>query len=102
MSIGDRELIARASRGDVEAFSKLVLAHTALVRGVTLRLLGSQEAQDASQEVWVKVWANIKTFRGERLQHLAVHNHGKHLPLRPAQGVAPKGARGRRGDVVSL
>ena len=65
MSIGDRELVARASRGDVEAFSKLVLAHTALVRGVTLRLLGRQEAQDASQEVWVKVWANIKTFRGE-------------------------------------
>ncbi|HET7271754.1 MAG TPA: RNA polymerase sigma factor [Rubrobacter sp.] len=65
MSIGDRELVARASRGDVEAFSKLVLAHSALVRGVTLRMLGSQDAQDASQEVWVRVWANMKSFRGE-------------------------------------
>jgi RNA polymerase sigma-70 factor, ECF subfamily len=61
----DRILITRASRGDVEAFSKLVRVHSALVRGVALRMLGSQEAQDASQEVWVRVWANIKGFRGE-------------------------------------
>ena len=35
------------------------------MRGVTLRMLGGQEAQDASQEVWVRVWANMKSFRGE-------------------------------------
>ena len=61
----DGALIARASRGDVEAFSKLVSAHSAIVRGIALRMLGSQEAQDASQEVWVRVWANIKSFRGD-------------------------------------
>ena len=58
-------LIARASRGDVEAFSKLVRAHSTLVRGVALRMLGVDDAQDASQEVWARVWANIKSFRGE-------------------------------------
>src|ERR687889_782527 len=58
-------LISRASRGDVDAFSKLVSAHSALVRGVTLRMLGGQEAQDASQEVWVRVWANMKSFRAD-------------------------------------
>jgi RNA polymerase sigma-70 factor, ECF subfamily len=65
MSAEERALISRASRGDVEAFSKLVGTHSALVRGVTLRMLGVQEAQDASQEVWVRVWANMKSFRGE-------------------------------------
>jgi RNA polymerase sigma-70 factor, ECF subfamily len=65
MSTEDQALVGRASRGDVEAFSKLVRAHSALVRGLTLRMLGGQEAQDASQEVWVRVWANIKSFRGE-------------------------------------
>jgi RNA polymerase sigma-70 factor, ECF subfamily len=65
MSTEERALIARASRGDVEAFSKLVSVHSALVRGVTLRMLGGQEAQDASQEVWVRVWANMKGFRGD-------------------------------------
>src|ERR671910_3008352 len=65
MSAEERTLISRASRGDVDAFSKLVSAHSPLVRGVTLRILGGQEAQDASQEVWVRVWANMKSFRGE-------------------------------------
>jgi RNA polymerase sigma-70 factor, ECF subfamily len=65
MSAEERALICRASRGDVVAFSKLVGTHSALVRGVTLRMLGGQEAQDASQEVWVRVWANMKSFRGD-------------------------------------
>jgi RNA polymerase sigma-70 factor, ECF subfamily len=65
LSAEERALISRASRGDVDAFSRLVSAHSALVRGVTLRMLGVQEAQDASQEVWVRVWANLKSFRGE-------------------------------------
>jgi RNA polymerase sigma-70 factor, ECF subfamily len=65
MSAEERALISRASRGDVDAFSNLVGTHSALVRGVTLRMLGGQEAQDASQEVWVRVWANMKSFREE-------------------------------------
>ena len=28
-------------------------------------MLGADDAQDASQEVWARVWANIKGFRGE-------------------------------------
>lgn len=28
-------------------------------------MLGNDDAQDASQEVWVRVWRNIRGFRGE-------------------------------------
>jgi len=28
-------------------------------------MLGGQEGEDASQEVWVRVWANMKSFRGD-------------------------------------
>jgi RNA polymerase sigma-70 factor (ECF subfamily) len=65
VSIGNRGLVARASRGDVDAFSKLVQEHSGLVHRVALRVLGAEDAQDASQEVWIRVWANIKNFRGE-------------------------------------
>jgi RNA polymerase sigma-70 factor (ECF subfamily) len=63
VSIGDRGLVARASRGDVEAFRQLVLEHSVLVYRVAQRMLGREDAQDASQEVWVRVWRYIGTFR---------------------------------------
>ena len=65
MNVEDRGLATRASQGDVEAFTKLVRAHSSLVYRVALRVLGTEDAQDASQEVWIRVWRNIKGFRGE-------------------------------------
>ena len=65
MNVEDRALVARACQGDVEAFTKLVRAHSSLVYRVALRMLGDEDAQDASQEVWIRVWKNIKGFRGE-------------------------------------
>ena len=65
MNVEDRDLATRASQGDVEAFTKLVRAHSSLVYRVALRVLGTEDAQDASQEVWIRVWRNIKGFRGE-------------------------------------
>jgi RNA polymerase sigma-70 factor (ECF subfamily) len=65
LSAGDRNLVARASRGDVEAFTKLVRANSSLVYRVSLRMLGTDDAQDASQEVWIRVWRNMRTFRGD-------------------------------------
>ena len=65
MSAEDQKLAVRASRGDVGAFSQLVQEHSGLVYRVALRVLGARDAQDASQEVWVRVWRNIKNFRGD-------------------------------------
>ena len=65
MNVEDRVLAARASRGDVEAYTKLVRAHSSLVYRVSLRMLGNEDAQDASQEVWIRVWRNIKGFRAQ-------------------------------------
>src|SRR5919202_834821 len=61
----DQALALRASRGDVEAFKQLVQEHSGLVYRVALRIVGVEGAQDASQEVWVRVWRNIENFRGE-------------------------------------
>jgi RNA polymerase sigma-70 factor, ECF subfamily len=65
VSIRDLGLVARASRGDVEAFAKLVRDNSNLVYRLALRILGPDDAQDAAQEVWIKAWRNIKSFRAE-------------------------------------
>ena len=61
----DRHLAIRASQGDVEAFTKLVRAHSSLVYRVSLRMLGEEDAHDVSQEVWVRAWRNITNFRAQ-------------------------------------
>ena len=63
MSVEYQGLAVRASQGDVAAFRRLVQDHSALVYRVALRILGTTDAQDASQEV--RVWRNIGRFRGE-------------------------------------
>ena len=65
MNLADRELSARAARGDLSAFSRLVHGYSDLVYRVASRILGPDDAQDASQEVWIRVWRNIKNFEGQ-------------------------------------
>src|SRR5215217_3123805 len=64
-SDSDQAFAIRASRGDVEAFRMLVHEHSGLVYRVAMRILGTEDCQDASQEVWIRVWRNIQSFRGE-------------------------------------
>lgn len=49
----------------MEAFAELVRRHSDLVYRVALRILGPEEAKDASQEVWVRVWKALEDFRSE-------------------------------------
>ena len=65
MPFSENNLVQEAARGDVEAFARLVRNYSGLVYRVAMRVLGPQEAQDASQEVWLRVWRNLKRFRGE-------------------------------------
>ena len=64
-SARDRALAIRASEGDLGAFRLLVREHSGLVYRVALRILGVQDAQDASQEAWIRAWRNIENFRGD-------------------------------------
>ena len=65
MTSADHNLAEQAANGDVGAFARLVRNHSGLVYRVALRILGNEDAQDASQEVWVRVWRNITKFRGQ-------------------------------------
>lgn len=65
MTFEDQNLARKAARGDIEAFSRLVREHSGLVYRVAARILGDSDAQDASQEVWIRAWRNVGKFRGE-------------------------------------
>src|ERR687885_3074085 len=98
MNIENRDLVARASQGDVEAFTKLVRANSSLVYRVALRILGDEDAQDASQEVWVRVWRNIKGFRGESAFSTWLYRITVNTCLSLRQREARRGEREYGGD----
>lgn len=62
----DRELAARASRGDLVAFEVLVERHQPRLTTLAGRLLGSHaDAADAVQETLVRAWLALPRFRGD-------------------------------------
>ncbi|MBN1193077.1 MAG: RNA polymerase sigma factor [Coriobacteriia bacterium] len=61
----DSELAAAAASGDEAAFATIVRTHADAVYGHALRFFGErQTAEDATQEVFVKVFRTISSFDG--------------------------------------
>lgn len=59
------ELIRRAQAGDSEAFEWLYKSHSKHVYSVFLRVLGNAgEAEDLTQQVFLRLFRNISMFRG--------------------------------------
>src|SRR5690606_26034830 len=63
---GEAADVALASAGDATAFERLYRAHVARVHGLARRMLGSvEEADEVTQDVFVRAWSKLGTFRGE-------------------------------------
>jgi RNA polymerase sigma factor (sigma-70 family) len=59
----DVRLMGLAGAGDMGAFEQLVERHQRLVIGTVGRMLGTQsDAEDIAQQVFVRVWKNVKRY----------------------------------------
>lgn len=61
----DLQDAALAAAGDTRAFERLYRAHVARIHGLVRRMLGSDEAMEVTQDVFVRAWQKIGSFRGE-------------------------------------
>jgi len=58
--------LSRAQRGDVDAFGELYKEHAGRVYALCLRMSGdSVQAQELMQDVFVRAWERLASFRGE-------------------------------------
>jgi RNA polymerase sigma-70 factor (ECF subfamily) len=59
----DIRLMGLASAGDMGAFEQLVERHQRMVVGTVGRMLGTNsDAEDIAQQVFVRVWKNVKRY----------------------------------------
>ena len=62
----DEELVSNAQAGDRDALEKLVRRHQPWVFNIALRMVWYREAaEDATQEILIKVVTKLSTFRGQ-------------------------------------
>ena len=63
---GEAALVTRCTAGDETACAELVAAHQRMVYGLAFNLLGDRdEALDLSQEVFLRVFRTLSSFRGQ-------------------------------------
>jgi RNA polymerase sigma-70 factor (ECF subfamily) len=91
----DRRLVRRAVDGDLHAFERLVERHRDVVARVAGRIAGFAEADDVSQDAFLRAFHRLARFRGEapfrswllRIAHNAALDH---LARRRAEPIDPE------------
>ncbi|HEY3279923.1 MAG TPA: RNA polymerase sigma factor [Gemmatimonadales bacterium] len=56
---------ALAASGDGSAFERLYRTHVARIHSLVRRMLDTDEADDLTQDIFVRAWQKLSTFRGE-------------------------------------
>ncbi len=91
----DTELVAKIKKGDMNAFDELVDLYNKRVANIAYSLLSDREdALDAAQEVFIKVYRNIANFRGESSVSTWIYKITKN--------VCTDMLRKRKGNIISL
>ena len=56
---------ALAASGDGSAFERLYRTHVARVHSLVRRMIGPEHADDVAQDVFIRAWNKLSTFRGD-------------------------------------
>lgn len=62
---GDAADAALAAVGDSRAFERLYRRHVDRIHSLARRMIGYEEAGEVTQDVFVRAWDKVSTFRGE-------------------------------------
>ena len=92
----ERENIARAAKGDANAFETLMGAYEKKIYALCLRMMGNpHDGEDAAQEAMLRIWRTIGQYRFESAFSTWVYRvHGRDTQA-PAPRAAVAGGNGR-------
>ncbi len=83
----DREDVRRATAGDMAAFERLYQRHVGRVNSMARWLLDAGDTDDVVQDVFVRMWNRLATFRGEAPFKTWLHRLAVNIILRTRERV---------------
>jgi len=89
---------ALAAQGDVRAFERLYRAHVARIHALARRMISPDQAAEVTQDVFVRAWEKLGSFRGEAAFGTWLYRLALNLMLSRRGQLAIKRAREVGGD----
>jgi len=77
--------IDQAVNGEVAAFERLYHRHVGRVQGLARWLLGQEDVEDVLQDVFIRVWQKLGTFKGQSSFGTWLHRLATNVILRRRQ-----------------
>jgi RNA polymerase sigma-70 factor (ECF subfamily) len=98
------EIIRRAQSGDSAAFEQLYREHSPRVFALCLRLSGGtrDDATELMQDVFIRVWRSLNTFRGDSAFSSWLHRLTVNAMLENARSEKRRTARVINGNELTL
>lgn len=94
----DADDVRLAQQGDTRAFERLYRSHVGRVFSMARRMLDADEADEATQDVFVRVWDKLETFRGDAAFGTWLHRLAVNVFLARRQSAAKRRNRMKEGD----
>lgn len=93
--------VRQAQRGDVAAFERLYRTHLPRVHRIARWILGTDDVDDAIQDVFVRVWNKLDTFGGRSTFETWLNTVATRVVLRYRDGLQRQSEREVRVDFES-
>src|SRR5512134_2331505 len=92
--------VALAASGDTRAFERLYRTHIGRVYALVRRMLNDDDADEITQDIFVRAWQKLGTYRGEAAFSTWLHRLGVNVILARRQTLGIRRNRFLEGDEV--
>ncbi|HEV2084115.1 MAG TPA: RNA polymerase sigma factor [Gemmatimonadales bacterium] len=89
-----------AASGDASAFERLYRNHVTRVYGLVRRMLSDDDADEVAQDIFVRAWQKLGTFRGEAAFGTWLHRLAVNVILARRETLGTRRKRYLEGDAV--
>src|SRR5688500_15336768 len=89
-----------AASGDASAFERLYRSHVTRIHSLVRRMLNDDDADEVAQDVFVRAWQKLGTFRGEAAFSTWLHRLAVNVILAKRETLGTRRKRYLEGDAA--